>query len=258
MDYLSSTLNLQQQGYKGVFKMNINKLILSSFSVFMLSTVGAIGHSEQLIALTDSDLSEVNGQAGVDLALKMSLNHTSDYKFDNSVCANNKLEFCRLAISANNRYDDGSNDSYDATGQRVISTTGKKQWLVFKGIQGTINIDKLGLDGSDVTFKSKSGVDTYRGALNFSFDVNKPIKIRNLGFQSMSIETDSDVGVSNTNVEGFLNTAKYDKTTDSVFDKNNPDTGVAREKGFLGLSMNGNLSIGGNIKIFSCLDHSRC
>lgn len=239
--------------------MNMNKkMILSSFAVFVLSCIAIIGHSDELIALSDSDLAEVNGQAGVDLALKMSLNHTNSYKFDNSVCADNKLEFCRLAISVNNRYDDGSNDSYDASGNRIVSATGKKQWLVFKGIQGTINIDKLSLDGSDVTFKSKSGLDTYRGALNFSFDVNKPIKIRNLGFQSISIETDSAVSSSATNVEGFLNSAKYDQISDSAFDKSNPDTGMAREKGFLGVSMNGNLSIGGNIKVFSCVDHSRC
>lgn len=231
-------------------------LTVSLVGVILLG-VNSISYSDQLMPLSDMDLAEVNGQAGVDLNLKLSLNHTADYKFDSSICSSSQLEYCRLAIALNNRYDDGSNDTY-SNGVRVPSATGKNQWLVFKGIQGTVLIDKLSLDGADVTFKSKSGTDTYRGALNFSFDPNKPIKIRNFGFQSLSMETDTAVASSSSNQEGFLSTTKYNQTTDNAFDKNNPDTGVAREKGFLGVSMNGNLSLGGNIKVFSCIDHSRC
>ncbi|WP_445115155.1 hypothetical protein [Acinetobacter sp. WZC-1] len=216
------------------------------------------GWAGTLTELNDRDLQSVNGQAGVDLSLTLSLNQDSQYKFDTSVCKLNGLEYCRLALSFNNRYDDGSNDSYNASGVRVPSATGKQQWLVFKGIQGTVIIDKLSLDGADVTFKNKTtGNDTYRGALNFGFDPNRPIKIRNFGYQSLSIETDSSTATDVANVAGYLNKAQYTSTT-SAFDAYNPDTGVGREKGFLGVNMNGNLSMTGSVKIFSCVDHARC
>ncbi|WP_262381687.1 DUF6160 family protein [Acinetobacter guerrae] len=212
--------------------------------------------SGQLTELDDQSLQAINGQAGVDLNLQLSLNQTTNYNFDTNICTSAKLEYCRLAVSFNNRYDDGSQDTYNASGVRTPSATGKKQWLVFKGIQGTVLIDKLSLDGTDVTFKNKSGVDTPRASLMFGFDASKPIKIRNLGFQSLSIETDTAANEAGT--PGYLNTDKYNASSDNTFDKNNPATGVAREKGFIGVNMNGNLALTGSIKLFSCADHARC
>jgi hypothetical protein len=63
------------------------------------------------------------------------------YTFDTDTCAD--LRFCRFAVSSNNRYDDGSyvrNDGsiHQANGN-VITATGRKQWIVFKGIQGVFN-----------------------------------------------------------------------------------------------------------------------
>lgn len=240
------------------------------FCLMAVLSGNAWSGEKTLVELDDSSLQSVVGQSGVDLSLKMSLNHKLDYSFDTSVCTANALEYCRLALSFNNRYDDGSNDTYN-NGVRVPSTTGKKLWMVFKGIQGTIIIDKLALDGTDVVFINGNNTLETRAGLNLSFDPNKSIKFRNFGFQSLSLETDT--ATNEAGVAGYLDTTKYTKTdtssanqpsTGNAFDGYNPDmggtaaTGVGREKGFLGLSVNGNLAVTGNIKIFSCLNHVRC
>lgn len=231
-------------------------------SAFMFSTVS---FAQGMQVLDDHSLQQIDGQAGVDLKLELRLNHTNDYKFDTTVCTSTQLEYCHLAIAFSNRYDDGSLDTYDAAGIRQPSTTGKKQWIVLKGLEGTILMDKLALDGADVTFKNKSNVSTVRAAIKLGFDENFPIKIRNFGFQSLAIETDTG---ANESGPGYLKADKYCSTgtvaggncslVGNTFDGFNPETNVGRERGFLGLKMDGNLVLTGSMKFFSCLDHARC
>jgi len=204
--------------------------------------------------LSDEDLEKVTGQAGADLSLKMTWNHDANANF---VCAD--LVYCRLALNLNNRYDDGTQDTYDVNGNRIPSPTGRKQWLVFKGIQGTINIPELKLDGEDVVYGSLSKV---QASLKFGFTPTKPIEIRNFGFQSLAIETDAcaegnfptcSMNATLGNEPGYLKPATpYSAGGVTGFDAD-------KEKGFLGLNVNANLSLTGSIKMFSCSSgHPRC
>ena len=194
--------------------------------------------------LDDGELQGVVGQAGADFSLKLTLNHRSDYTFDTTVCSD--LVYCRLGLSLNNRYHDGTQDTYDVgTGVRTPSPTGRKQWLVFKGIQGTINIQQIALDGEDVQYGA-----TVQASIKLGFTPTKPIEIRNLGFQSLSIETDTVAAEGGGNVPGYLTPATLYGGTG--FD-------ATKEKGFLGLNVNTNLSMMGSVKIFSCSSgHPRC
>ncbi|ENX55064.1 MULTISPECIES: DUF6160 family protein [Acinetobacter] len=231
----------------------------------------------ELSDLTDAELQTMTGQAGADLNLAFNLNQNKitgaapsttllamydparTPQFDTSLCRKDALEFCRLAIALNNR-------SVDVSGNPLGTNAGKKQWITFKGIQGTVNIPKLGIDGVDVSYGSVT-----KAALMFSFDPKVPIQVRNLGFQSLAIENDADANAdatptptgSNTSTRGYLNKGQY-TASDGAFDANNPNyteaTSVGREKGFLGVNMNANLSMTGSIKMFSCAGgtHPRC
>jgi hypothetical protein len=207
------------------------------------STAGANFNS-----LTEDELTAVNGQGGADLMLDMKLNGGST--FDNTLC--NNLVFCRIAVALNNRYHDGTQDTVDAFGVRTPSPTGKKEWLVFKGVSGQITIQEIKLDGTDVTFGA-----TTKAAIKLSFDANKPILIRNFGFQSLSIATDTVANEGAGNLPGYLDPTDY--AGGQAFDLTNPVTGKPREKGFLGVTINGNLAVAGNIKMFGCdSTHPRC
>lgn len=225
------------------------KYLVLSLMVFSQSV------SAGLERLNDGELHEVEAQAGADIALKLTLNHTANATFDTSVCPPDQLQYCRIGISLNNRYHDGSYDTVDpVTGVRTPSTTGRKDWLVFKGVQGTINIQKLMIDGVDLAIGNGTGGTSVKAAIQLGFDASMPIQIRNFGFQALSLERDdgpNEVG------PGYLHTTKY-TAADGAFDANNPVTGTGRERGFIGLNMHGNLAIDGNIKVFGCNGHPRC
>ncbi|MEC7119427.1 MAG: hypothetical protein VXW65_05960 [Pseudomonadota bacterium] len=202
------------------------KRILWLSSLFFSCSVFAA-----LEPLENDVLQAVTGQGGADISLELRLNHDGNADF---VCANDALEYCRIALAINNRNHDGT-----PTG----SPTGRKQWLVFKGIQGTINIQEIKLDGTDLTYGS-----TVKPAIQLSYDPLKPILIRNFGYQSLAIETDTVANEGAGNVPGYLATGVYGGTG---FD-------AGREFGFTGLNMHGNLSLAGTIKIFGCDGHPRC
>lgn len=221
------------------------KKILLGAAFLMSSSVYA-----ELQPLDNHMLEQVEGQGGADISLQLGLNQDSTYKLN---CAD--LVYCRLGLSLNNRNHDGT-----ITG----SATGKKLWLVFKGIQGTINLQKVALDGADLTYGS-----TVKPAIQLTYDPLLPIQIRNFGYQALSIETDTVANEGAGNVPGYLATSTYAYNT-GTFDGNNPNypAGVkingatgnyGRETGFTGLNMHGNLSLAGTVKIFSCDGtHPRC
>lgn len=251
------------------------------FILFFMSTSAMQGHVME--PLYDAELQAIDGQAGADLSLYLSLNHTQTLTtnngnldhynpgvmpvFDSSVCSADRLEYCRLALIFNNR-------SVDSAGNATGTNTGHKQWITLKGVQGTINIQKLGIDGDAISYTPRGGSSAKeRPAVKLSFDPNFPILIRNLGFQSLAIENDRTPEVLNssgvsTNPEqmGYLNKDTY-SPNDGAFDANNPTfSGIAaigREKGFLGVNMNANLQMTGSIRMFSCaasgdVAHPRC
>lgn len=221
----------------------------------LLSLMISLSAQAALEPLNNSDLQLVDGQAGADLSLDLKLNHTSTSTFDNGTGAICELaQYCRLGISLNNRNEDGS-----ITG----SATGKKQWLVFKGIQGSINVQLLKLDGADLTYKTLANTDVVKPAMNLGFDATRPVLMRNVGFNALAVETDSVANEGTNNIPGYLAlgsggtgasayaNGRYTNTTNQ-FD-------LGRETGFMGLMINANLSIAGNIKMFSCDGtHPRC
>ena len=223
-------------------------ILFSSLLVLFTSA-----HAE-LQSLNNQQLQQVEGQAGATINWTLSLNQTSPGVFDTTTCSD--LRFCRFAVSSNNRYDDGSYVSNDGTIHKkngdVTTATGRKQWLVFKGLQGTIQIQNMDISGDDLKYTADSTDEKIKAALKVSFKKEYPILIRNLGFSALSIETDTVANEGAGNVSGYFNADKYGatagpdiKVTTSVYDQ-------GRETGFTGITMNGNLALQGNLKVFSC------
>lgn len=105
-----------------------------------------------------------------------------------------------------------------------------------KGIQGTINIQKIGLDGIDLNYKSDGGADKIKAAMQLSFDAKTPIEIRNFGFDALAFGKDtfvssptSDGDSTNPADHGYLQVSRYDSANapKSAYDH-------GREKGFMG------------------------
>ena len=228
----------------------MKKSILFSSLLVLFGTAHA-----ELQTLDNQQLQQVEGQAGATINWTLSLNQTSPGVFDTTTCSD--LRFCRLGLSLNNRYDDGSYVSNDGTIHKkngdVTTATGRKQWLVFKGLQGTIQIQNMDISGDDLKYTADNGTDEkIKAALKVSFKKEYPILIRNLGFSALSIETDTVANEGAGNVSGYFNADKYGatagpdiKVTNSVYDQ-------GRETGFTGITMNGNLALQGNLKVFSC------
>ena len=223
-------------------------ILFSSLLVLFTSA-----HAE-LQSLNNQQLQQVEGQAGATINWTLSLNQTSPGVFDTTTCSD--LRFCRFAVSSNNRYDDGSYVSNDGTIHKkngdVTTATGRKQWLVFKGLQGTIQIQNMDISGDDLKYTADNNDEKIKAALKVSFNKEYPILIRNLGFSALSIETDTVANEGAGNVSGYFNADKYGatagpdiKVTTSVYDQ-------GKETGFTGITMNGNLALQGNLKVFSC------
>lgn len=224
-------------------------------ALFLLMTTTLLSPVYAMDPLSDEDLKQVQGQAGADLSLKLSLNQKYDetkgkYVLDDVLCKD--VEYCRLAVSVNNRYIKNGQPS---------STDGNKLWLVLKGIQGTINVQKIGLDGMDLSYKAKDGSDKIKAAMQLSFDATKPIQIRNFGFDALAFGQDKFTSSAGTEVGsavaadyGYLQVKRYDSTNapNSAYDH-------GRETGFMGVQMNGNLALQGKVMVFGCdATHPRC
>jgi hypothetical protein len=220
--------------------------------LFLTLSLGiALSSHANLVSMSTAQLNETTGQGGADLSWTLSLNHVyaTDmskediynrnnplevfYKLNPTACGDDK-KFCRLAISPNNHVD----------------AQGNKKWLVFKGIQGTIQIDKFSIDGTTIINHQNNA----QSAMKVTFYDDKPLKIRNLGFETLAIET----GTSGK--EGYANTGTYTTYMDRTYkadgnpaevEQNVPDFDLGAEKGFMGLNMHGNLHMSGNLKIFS-------
>ncbi|ATO19733.1 hypothetical protein BS636_08730 [Acinetobacter sp. LoGeW2-3] len=216
-----------------------------------------------LTNMSNEQLVEIAGQGGADLSWTLSLNHqyAADmsknnissldatgklevyYQLSNELCANKVL--CRLAIAPNNHMDANNN----------------KKWLVFKGIQGTIQIDNFAIDGTTIMNYQNQP----QSALQISFKDAYPLKIRNLGFETLSIETGTGEGA----LEGYANNTKYSTYTTKALAADGsattkevtvPTFDQGAEKGFMGLNVQGNLHMDGKLKIFSynCNGSGRC
>lgn len=213
----------------------MKKLSFILFTSIFIAVYANAGLKE----INSEDLSHITGQAGADISLNLSLNQTSNYQLDSSLCSD--PVYCRLAVAFNNR----------------LNTNNQKQWLVFKGIQGTVKIESLGLDGADLTYKNKSNISVLKPAIQLSSSKTKPIQIRNLGFNAMSIETDTVANEGSGNTPGYLAATTGTGYSNGKYTIAGFDNG--KETGFTGLMMNGNLALNGKVMIFSCdSTHPRC
>lgn len=223
------------------------------FTVLMSTAI--LSHAA-LEALNHTQMTDTIGQGGADLNWTLSLNHVyatdltknnisrldsngnvieAFYVLDPAACGTTR-QFCRLAIAPNNHVDENGN----------------KKWLVFKGLQGTLQIDRFSVDGTTII----NAADKPQTAMQISFYDDQPLKIRNLGFSTMSVETGTGTGA----LEGYANVETYDTFTGLVYQADGTSQSQVQdvplfdkgtEKGFLGLNMHGNLHMNGNLKIFS-------
>lgn len=229
--------------------------MLKKITLFILLSSAFTVHAG-LEAMSPQELTNAVGQGGAELSWTLSLNHlyatdmtknsisildgngnptTVYYSLDPNVCGANK-QLCRLAIAPNNHVD----------------ALGNKRWLVFKGIQGTLQIDQFSIDAVTVGNSSNAA----QTAMQVTFYDNKPLKIRNLGFSTVGVETGTGTGAN----EGYANTSTYTTYTAKTIQNDGSITNVETnvptfdrnaEKGFMGLNMHGNLHMSGNLKIFS-------
>lgn len=210
-----------------------------------------------LQALDNDDLGHVTGQSGADMGFLLQLNQDASGAFTCGGEGQTPLQNCRLGVSFNNR---------DVTAGGVGTTTGAgyKTWLVFKGLQGTLNFQHIALDGTDLIYKNDDGATVEKGAILLTFDPTRPLLIRNFGFGSLSVQTDTVVNEGAGNTPGYLwmgtgpgAANPRDDYAAGVYTAAGFDNG--RETGFMGLSVHGNLALSGNVKIFGCDGaHPRC
>ena len=203
-------------------------------------------HAE-LKPLANQELQAVEAQSAATINWSLSLNQTSPGVFANAAgeyCNGTDVKFCRLAMSSNNR----------------TTSDGKKQWLVLKGIQGTIGLNNVDIDGVDLLYSSDSNMtgdpDKIKAALQLSIKETSPILIRNFGFNAMSIETDTVANEGSGNIPGYLAMGSggtgVTAYANGVYTDTTNKFDQGRETGFTGMMMNGNLALQGTLKVFSC------
>lgn len=199
-------------------------------------------HAE-LKPLANQELQAVEAQSAATINWSLSLNQTSPGVFANAAgeyCNGTDVKFCRLAMSSNNR----------------TTSDGKKQWLVLKGIQGTIGLNNVDIDGVDLLYKDDANADQIKAALQLSIKETSPILIRNFGFNAMSIETDTVANEGSGNIPGYLAMGSggtgVTAYANGVYTDTTNKFDQGRETGFTGMMMNGNLALQGTLKVFSC------
>ena len=203
-------------------------------------------HAE-LKPLANQELQAVEAQSAATINWSLSLNQTSPGVFANAAgeyCNGTDVKFCRLAMSSNNR----------------TTKKKKKQWLVLKGIQGTIGLNNVDIDGVDLLYSSDSNMtgvpDQIKAALQLSIKETSPILIRNFGFNAMSIETDTVANEGSGNIPGYLAMGSggtgVTAYANGVYNNTTNKFDQGRETGFTGMMMNGNLALQGTLKVSSC------
>jgi hypothetical protein len=197
-----------------------------------------------LEAYTDSDLSHVDGQAGIydataasislGLELRLNMDKTSGGVYSN-ICASGEVA-CNIGLSFNNRF----------------TATNRKDWLVFKNVTGSINVPEIKISGQNVDI-SNSTTANLKPALTLTMSSANPIIIKQLGFESLAVETDSQAEVDASGNLNLSNLTGYRVATlaaplgsaTNVFD-------AGKFTGFIGLDITASIKVNGNIKIFSC------
>lgn len=175
----------------------------------------ASGSTFAMQEMSEVALSETTGQSGAEISLDMRLNLDDN---GNYVCEGG-VKFCRIALASNNR----------------VNAEGQTKWLVIKGVRGQIKVQQLYMEGvTGIQTVNKAGETVTKNGLKLTYNPDKPIIIRNFGYEALSAEDDS------ATQKGYLKTQTF---TGTGFD-------AGRETGVLGLDVNANLQIGGTVKVF--------
>ena len=244
----------------------MKKIILFSSLLLLLTSAHA-----ELKQLDNQQMQQVEGQtSAATINWQLSLNQNASGNFANGAgeyCNGANVKFCRLAISLNNRYHDGSyadrnGKLFKADGTVLATATGRKQWMVLKGIQGSINLQNIEIDGTDLLYKNDTNAEQIKAALQLSFKKTDPILIRNFGFNALAIETDtctetnSNCSTGSVNIPGYLAMGSggtgVTAYANGVYTDTTNKFDQGRETGFTGMMMNGNLALQGTLKVFSC------
>lgn len=239
--------------------------VVPAFAGMLLSAALTAPAHADLTPLDNDTLQAISGQGGADISVIMQLNQDASTGAFTCGGTGTPLKNCRLGISPNNR---------DVTaltnGSATTTGAGYKSWLVFKGIQGYLNFQQIGLDGSDLTYKNDSNVDTIKAAIMLTLTPTKPVLLRNFGFNGLAVQIDDTTNESGaTKVPGYLampsgsgtatqgDTARDDYSNGLYTKAGSFDNG--RETAFMGLTVHGNLALSGTVKMFGCdASHPRC
>lgn len=229
--------------------MKKNILIASLTSLLLAAPMSAALAGLQ--ALDDQSLSDIDGQVspapsayepaasklslGLELRLNLDPDGTDDGNQPDPICLSGNVS-CNIGVAFNNR----------------TSAGGLKDWLVLKNVTGEIIVPNIDITGQPVNV-SNTGTANNRAALTLRFDEAQPIRIRQLGFESLAVETDTQLEVTGTGALNTANTPGYRRNAlaapagdlVNVFD-------AGKFTGFLGLDVTANIAIGGTIKVFSC------
>lgn len=220
-------------------------LILSLASLLLAVPMSAALAGLQV--LDDQSLSDIDGQVSpapiaydaaapkLSLGLELRLNLDKSGTTLTNICASGNVS-CNIGVAFNNRYT--------TSGANQL-----KDWLVLKNVTGEIIVPNIDITGQLVNV-SNNGTAKNRAALTLRFDAAQPIRIRQLGFESLAVETDTQLEVTGTGVLNTANTPGYRKNTVYTDVANTFDDG--KFTGFLGLDITANIAIGGTIKVFSC------
>ncbi|EPF70871.1 DUF6160 family protein [Acinetobacter rudis] len=237
---------------------------MRNYGLVLLACLASTTLHADLVALDNTALQAVEGQAGADISLKITMNQKADGSYDQSLCSD--AGYCHFAIGVNNRYVQYQAGDSNDLWTKPSSESGRKLWLVFKGTQGMLNIQRLGLDGVDLRYKDKSNMEILKPSIQLSLTAAVPLQVRNFGFDAMSIEQDLFVSSatqsgssSNAADYGYLKSTRYSGAPADFATGKSSAFDQGKEVGFMGLRMNGNMAINSKVMVFGCdAGHGRC
>lgn len=228
----------------------MERFVMKTIAMITATMLALPAHAV-LQSVNDVELSAVNGQAspaviaydtgapklilGLDLRLNLDPDGTlnaADGRLDN-ICPSGQVA-CNIGIAFNNRYTNGN----------------QKDWLVLKNVTGSISIPRIDLTGQLVNVSSTATANN-RSALALRIEKTNPIVIKQLGFESLAVETDSAAEVvaggalNGSNVAGYRNNAVINESGNTF------DNGKFR--GFVGLDITASLAVNGTFKVYNCV-----
>ncbi|WP_410210976.1 hypothetical protein [Aquirhabdus sp.] len=205
-----------------------------------------------LSTLTNEELAAVEGQStGVQLGLELRINQvnagTGNAGALLPACAGNNVVFCRLGVQFNNQ----------------------PNWLLFKGLNGYINIPNVVLYGADLSqLPTSQGGDPSKLQSAIAINVAFPDATHNTAIQFRNVSYTLGVAVNSNQSFGTLSASDnqnsylslvggnptppvYQNTNSAAANYSAAAYDVGKETGVMGVTMNGNLNVGGTLYVFA-------